>query len=308
MNDIFTPPANPPVNHSPAGPPVRVDGSRVVGQSHEPTTPAIQRFADQQAAAVAADPWLDPNMVLTRGADGTITARPRADGGVNGTPDAGDQPASPGDQQQPAPDRIRVGDLELTADDLKGLMERRGLEESRKATLPKDAASYNLDLPADFRLPDGVAWQWNLNDPVLTPLIGQAKEWAFANGVNQEGFSKMMSLYAATQLHEGQMIARARVAEVDKLGATAPARVDAVSMFLRGNLGDAHAKAITSGLHTAKQIEAFETLMQRFTNQGGGSYSGAHREVNQPERLSNEAYNKLTYTEKKDYAANFGQR
>jgi hypothetical protein len=30
--------------------------------------------------------------------------------------------------------------------------------------------------------------------------------------------------------------------------------------------------------------------------------------VNQPERLSNEAYNKLTYTEKKDYAANFGQR
>jgi hypothetical protein len=309
MVDVFTPPPVPPRNNSPAAP-VKVDNPppSVVSRSHEPSTPAQDRWQADRAAAAKGDPWQgDPSKtMLVRQADGSIIEQSRRDGGTNGVPGDGTQP-QPGDPQQ-QPDRIRVGDLELTADDLKGLMERRGLEESRKATLPKDAASYNLDLPADFKLPDGVAWQWNLNDPVLTPLIGQAKEWAFANGVNQEGFSKMMSLFAASQIHEQQLINRARSAEVGKLGANAAIRVDAVTTFLRGHLGDAHAKAIQSGLHTAAQIQAFEALMTRFTNQGGGSYSGAHREVNQPERLSSEAYNKLTYTEKKAYAEAASQR
>jgi hypothetical protein len=130
-----------------------------------------------------------------------------------------------------------------------------------------------------------------------------AKEWAHAHGIDQAGFSKMMSLYAATQLHEGQMIARARAAEVGKLGDTAPARIDAVTQFLRGNLGDVHAKALTAGLHTAAAIQALEVLVTKFTNQGGGSYSGAHREPAQKAGvLSAEAYNKLSYTEKKQYA------
>jgi hypothetical protein len=141
---------------------------------------------------------------------------------------------------------------------------------------------------------------------VLGPMVGLAKEFAFSHGLDQDGFAKMMSLYAATQVHETALINKARAAEVGKLGANAPVRVDAVTQFLRGNLGDAHAKAITSGLHTAKQIEAFETLMQRFTNQGGGSYSGAHREPAQKAgTVSTEQYASMSYTERKNYAAQF---
>lgn len=81
-----------------------------------------------------------------------------------------------------------------------------------------------------------------------------------------------------------------------------------MNTFLRGDLGDDKARAITSGLHTAKQIEAFETLMTRFTNQGASSsYSGAHREVPKT-TISDEAYAKMSYTEKKAYAEAASQR
>jgi hypothetical protein len=59
---------------------------------------------------------------------------------------------------------------------------------------------------------------------------------------------------------------------------------------------------------TAATVAGLEKLMQRFSSQGGGSYSGAHREVNQPERLSSEAYGKLTYSQKKEYAETASQR
>jgi hypothetical protein len=102
-----------------------------------------------------------------------------------------------------------------------------------------------------------------------------AKEWAYANGVDQAGFSKLMSLYAAAQIHETQQFNKARAAEVAKLGAMGPARVDACTTFLRGTIGDDLAKAIVTNLFTEKQVRAVEALMQRFTNQGGGSYSSA---------------------------------
>jgi hypothetical protein len=301
MTDMFRDPPVPPTNSSPAQP-VRVTAP-------DPSSPALsppqERWAADRAAVAAKDPWQqDPTKVamVKDPVTGEITARARDES-------TGD-PANPGDPGQATVEggKLRIGELELSEADIRQLMTETAAREARKATMPATAADYKMDLPSDFVMPDGQSWKWADNDPVLTPLIGMAKEFAHAHGIDQAGFSKMMSLYAATQLHEGQLIAKARAAEVDKLGARAPIRVDAVTQFLRGNLGDAHAKAITSGLHTAKQIEAFETLMQRFTNQGGGSYSGAHREPNQPDRLSSEAYNKLTYSQKKEYAETASQR
>jgi hypothetical protein len=224
--NIFTPPSAPLTNPAPAVP-VRVENAPPgTVQSSPDITPALLLWNEQQRRGDAAAGRLDQTrfVQVKDPLTGAITTRPRtaADGAVNP-----DQPAKPGDPAQPqqtTPDRIRVGDVELTADDLKGLMERRGLEESRRATMPEKPENYSLDLPADFKLPDGVQWQWNLADSVLTPLIGQAKEWAFANGIGQEGFSKMMSLFAASQVHEQQLISRVAAAEVEKLGAAANGR------------------------------------------------------------------------------------
>jgi hypothetical protein len=310
---MFRDPPVPPVNNSPAGAPVRVDnpGPAVIARSHEPVTPAQQRWNDQMSAAEKADPWINRDVVLTRDAEGKIIASPRIDGGSNGTPASGDQPASPGDQQpqQAAPDRIRVGDLELTADELKGLMERRGLEESRKATLPKDAAAYELTLPNDFVMPEGQTYKFATDDPVLGPLLGQAKQVAHDLGIDQSGFSRLLDLFAASQINEQRMIAAAGKKELAKLGENATIRVDAVRTFLRGHLGDELAGALQRGMHTERQVVAYEKLMMRFQGQGGGNWSGANREPpHKPGTVTDEQYNRMSYTERKNYAAQFEHR
>jgi hypothetical protein len=299
--NIFTPPANPPVNPSPAAP-VRVKAGDPSPGAPTVSSPALsapqERWAADRAAVAAKDPWQqDPAKVamIKDPITGEITAKAR-DGSTG-------DPANPGDPGQATVEggKLRIGELELSESDIRQIMTETAAREARRATMPATAADYNLDLPADFKMPDGQSWHWNLSDPVLGPTIGLAKEFAHSVGLDQAAFSRMMALYASTQLHEGQLIAKARAAEVAKLGANAPIRVDAVNTFLRGHLGDDKARAITSGLHTAKQIEAFETLMQRFTNQGGGSYSGAHREVAKM-TVSEEAYAKMSYSEKKAYA------
>jgi hypothetical protein len=309
MSDIFAPPSSPHGNPAPAAP-VRVKAGDPSPAAPTVSNPALsppqERWAADRTAVAAKDPWQqDPNKVamIKDPITGEITARAR-DGSTG-------DPANPGDPAQATVDggKLRIGELELSEADIRAIMTETAAREARKATMPATAADYNLDLPADFKMPDGQSWKWADNDPVLTPLIGMAKEWAHAHGIDQAGFSKMMSLYAATQLHEGQMIARARAAEVGKLGANAPVRIDAVTQFLRGNLGDAHAKALTAGLHTAAAIQALEVLVTKYTNQGGGSYSGAHREPPQKAgTVSTEQYASMSYTERKNYAAQFEQR
>jgi hypothetical protein len=79
VTDMFRDPPVPPVNNSPAGAPVRVDnpGPAVIARSHEPVTPAQQRWNDQMSAAEKADPWINRDVVLTRDAEGKIIASPR---------------------------------------------------------------------------------------------------------------------------------------------------------------------------------------------------------------------------------------
>jgi hypothetical protein len=308
--NVFTPPSTPYANPAPAAPVAVPNAPPGTVQSSPDITPAQLLWNEQQRRGDAAAGRLDQTkfVQVKDPVTGAITTRPRtaADGPANP-----DQPATSGDPAQPqqtAPDRIRVGDLELTADELKGLMERRGLEESRKATMPASAAEYNLPDAAALKLPEGMTWQWNLNDPVLTPLIGQAKEWAFANGLGQEGFSKMMGMFAAHQIAEQQAVARAAAAEVGKLGAASNARVDAVKTFLHGHLGAELATALTRNMHTERQVVGFEKLMSRFANQGVGGNPGAHRDVpDDPRKVSNEDYARMSYSQKVAYTQQFAE-
>jgi hypothetical protein len=59
---------------------------------------------------------------------------------------------------------------------------------------------------------------------------------------------------------------------------------------------------------TAGTIKSFERLVSRYTNQGGGSYSGAARDGTEtgvgggPARVSDAQYAQMSYSEKKAYA------
>jgi hypothetical protein len=223
---VFTPPKASFQNSAPAQPvrtsaPVQPATSPVVTSSPLQSEPE-KRWASMRSAAIEGDPWqADPaRTMMVKDVDGTVRAVPRTDGGVNGVPQPEGQP-----QPQPGPaavdtdGRLAIGDLRLSETDIRGLLERKGIEDSRRAQMPKDAASFGLDLPSDFEMPPGVAeWQWNLQDPVSAAMLGQAKEFAFAHGLDQPAFSKLLGLYVSNQIAEGQRFEAAKAAEVGKLG------------------------------------------------------------------------------------------
>ncbi len=121
----------------------------------------------------------------------------------------------------------------------------------------------------------------------------------------QAAFEKMVALHAANEIGNVQNLKTARDAEVAKLGATGSARVTAVQNFLNAQLGDADGTFMSNMMVTAKHVEGFERLMASFRNQGAGSFTQAHRSPDEPSRVSPEQYDKMTYTERKDYAAKF---
>ena len=151
-------------------------------------------------------------------------------------------------------------------------------QDVRKATLPKDPNAYTLDLPADFKPPEGVKFEFNKDDPALA----QARAAAMDLGLDQAGFSKMLGIYAATRLSDATKINTARTAEIAKLGSAAPQRIDAVKTWAHAKLGADLGGAIEQMLVTAKHVEAFESIINQFSRQGGTQFSQGHREGEPP--------------------------
>jgi hypothetical protein len=219
--------------------------------------------------------------------------------------------------QQPSPatvgddGRLVIGDLRLSADDIKSIMAEKAQRDSRIANAPKDAASYALDLPENFELPVGAeGWQWNTDDPMTAALFDHAKEFAFKHGLDQSAFSQMISLYASHEVAEAARFNEARRGEIEKLGANAAVRVDSVATWLDAMVGSELSSALTRTMFTSNQVRAFERLMRSFVSQGvsgnpAGARDGAHGR--EPARLSEEAYSRLSFTEKQQYAAQFDQ-
>jgi hypothetical protein len=193
--------------------------------------------------------------------------------------------------------KVKVGELELTETELKGLLERKGLEESRKLTLPGDPSKYALTLPDDFKIPQGIEYKIDENSPAAT----LARQFAVDAGLTQAEFSRMVAIHAAVEVQQVANLKTARDAELNKLGATGFQRITAVETFLRGRLGDDVGRAMGGMLVTAKHVEGFERLMQQFANGGSGSFSPP-RHSSEPARISDAEYNAMSYTEKKQYA------
>jgi hypothetical protein len=312
MTDVFTPSSTPFTNDKPAE--VAVVGNPapgVIARSHEPSTPAQDRWQADRAAAAKGDPWQgDPSKtMLVRQADGSIIEQSRRDGGVNGEP-RGDQPASPGDQQlQPGPDRIKVGDMEFSAEELQGLRERKALEDSRRAQIPQDPSGYQAVLPEDAVLPPGIEVKYSDADPLVQGALKSLREFCHANGLGQREFSQLLAVDANRVAIEKNMLQRAHEDQMRQLGGAGTARLSAVATWLKSMAGEEGGKALIANLLTARQVSAFETMMHRHQSQGGGSYSGAHRDPPQKAgTVSTEQYAKMSYTERKDYAAQFEQR
>lgn len=202
------------------------------------------------------------------------------------------QPADDGE------DRIKLAEgVELTRTELDDLRARAALEATRKLTLPADPNGYKAEMPPDFKLPPGVDFELNEKDP----LMATYRQFAHEQGFDQATFSKGLGLVTMIRAQEAIEFQTAFDKEVGKLGAAAPARVDAAVQWLT-SMGGPEAKALTDVFKmapVAATVIAVENLMKRFSSQGITPYNAAHR-ADAPDDSRIPGYDKMTFEQKRD--------
>jgi hypothetical protein len=173
------------------------------------------------------------------------------------------------------------------------MVARAAADEVRRNTLPKSADEYKIELPKDFKPPEGIQFTFDQNDPVLK----QARELAHTAGWDQDTFAKALGLYAGSRVTELQQVKQAREAELGKLGPTAPARVDSVVTWAKAKLGEELGGAFASMLVTAKHVEMAEKLVTMFASQGSANFSQSHRVP--PDGGDITGYEKMTFEQRR---------
>lgn len=186
-----------------------------------------------------------------------------------------------------------------------GLATRLAADEVRRNALPKTAADVKVELPKEFKLPEGMKWEFDTS----APEFGKFRDVAVKRGIDQDTVTELMGIFAEREVGSAATTAAAQKAEMDKLGANATARVTALDTFFTGILGAEDARWLRGGMYAAGIVTAMEKLVSKFSNQGHASFRQDGREPQgAPGRVSEEAYAKMSQAEKWDYARQFDQK
>jgi hypothetical protein len=178
----------------------------------------------------------------------------------------------------------------------------KAAEDSRRLTLPQKPEDYKPTVTKDFKPPQGIEFVPNENDP----LLPHARAFAQKHGLSQDAFSELMDLHASGVVSSMQAINNAKASELAKLGTNGVARKTEVDRWLQSQVGDELGAEISKYTFSAKQIEGIEKLMANWRTQGQGSFSPQHRESEQPGKVSDAEYESMSFSEKRAYAAKFG--
>lgn len=149
-------------------------------------------------------------------------------------------------------------DMDKLGEHVGALSSFKAEQEAKFANRPETADAYKLELPPDWKAPDGVEFRLNESDP----LLARARALAHAAGMSQSEFSKLVGDYAADQVKAYEAQAAAFSAEMQKLGEKAQTRIDGAAKFLKSKLPAAQFEAIQGAVQTAAGVEAVETLMK----------------------------------------------
>lgn len=177
----------------------------------------------------------------------------------------------------------------------------------RRNSVPAPEA-YKAELPKELKLPPGVDFKFDDKDPILGPVLAEARKTANELGLDQAGFSRLLGLHAAARASELSTLKTAHEAEVTKLGPAGPARINAMETFIGAKFGPDAVKTIMPSIVTAAQVEVWENVIKSMTSQGTGSFTNGHRTPEAPGRVSDAEYNKMTYSQQKEYGARFPQQ
>jgi hypothetical protein len=185
--------------------------------------------------------------------------------------------AKPGETPSVTADgKLRVGEYELSSDDIAMLMQTKAAADLKATQIPVDASGYESKLPESLKLPEGLDFRPDPNDPAFKDFQAIAKKI----GLSQSEFSDLYGAYVAKTVASEAAFRNSMKAELDALGAHATMRVTALETWLRGTVGDDIAKHMRAGMFSAKIVEGLERIQNKMTSQGAASFSQAHREPN----------------------------
>jgi hypothetical protein len=225
--------------------------------------------------------------------------RPMIDGKyADGTSPQADPNSPPAPDAAAAAEKFKVGSkFEVTEAELEQMLQRQSAEDLKRATLPAAPEAYKAELPADRKLPAGIEYKFNNDDPSLIA----ARNWAHANGMSQDQFSQVLGIYASHVAGQEAKLAEIARAEIAKVGPNAPQRVDAIGRWIRSEIGDADAKPILASLCTDAHLRFYERMQAKIMNQGAASFSQKHRDV-EPRGVDDATWNSWSYSQKKAYS------
>lgn len=150
--------------------------------------------------------------------------------------------------------KFKVGKFEVSEGEIAAMMDRQAQDDLRAATRPASLEAYEAKLPADLKLPGGQSYTFNQNDPSLVA----ARNLAHAKGWSQQDFSEALGIFASHIAGEQAALAERSQQEIAKIGANGPQRVDAVSKWITGVVGEADARPIKATIVTDAHLRFYE--------------------------------------------------
>ena len=87
----------------------------------------------------------------------------------------------------------------------------------------------------------------------------------------------MMGPYASHHAQQEAALAERSRQEIAKIGTNGPQRVDAVSKWITGIVGEADARPIRATIVTDSHLRFYEAIMSKIVSQGAASFSQSHR-------------------------------
>lgn len=193
------------------------------------------------------------------------------------------------------PESFWDADKGFKTDDFNALVAFKSEQDSRAASVPESKDGYKVALPAEFKiegleLPEGES-PINENDP----RIGFAREFAHSQGFTQAQFEGLVALGVQMDFAENQQISEALGEQAKALGSKAKERVQSITNWIGARIGGEAAAALAPMMMTAKQVEAFERIMQ--LNRTVPGNPGAGRDGNgDPTKI--DGYENMTFRQK----------
>jgi hypothetical protein len=174
------------------------------------------------------------------------------------------------------------GELKTTLEEAAALKAEKEAAANKPAPKPEDY-KVALSEKAVKELFGGEAPELDPEAPIVKAL----PDWAAKNGVSQEALSELTDLYAGYMAGESKAIDETLKAEIAKLGANGPQRVNAIKTWIDANTTKERADALTFALGRSSSgaLEAIEDLIKKASGLGSPSQPGvseADREAMKP--------------------------